>query len=206
VVTWGRMETKSRAKPLPPEDRRVAIVEAVIPLIMQQGASVTTSAMAEAAGIAEGTIFRVFPDKSTLLLEALKTCFDPAPALDQLARIERDLPFEIKLRKAAAIILQRAERVYAVAAVLRTLPPPERPSHEEAHKSAIEANSLISWGLTRIFEDEANCLAVEPARAAAAFRGLLHAVNFPLSDPSELITADEAVEVLLHGVSSTEAD
>lgn len=196
------MESKQRARPLPPEDRRVAIVEAVIPLILEHGANVTTSAMAEAAGIAEGTIFRVFPDKSTLLLEALKTCFDPAPALDQLARIERDLPLEIKLRKAAAIILQRAERVHAVAAVLRTLPPPDRPSHEEAHKSAIEANSLILWALTRMFENESAGLVVEPARAAAAFRGLLFAVSFPLSDPSELITAEEAVDVLLHGVCS----
>lgn len=200
------MESKQRAKPLPPEDRRVAIVEAVIPLIMDQGANVTTSAMAEAAGIAEGTIFRVFPDKSTLLLEALKTCFDPAPALDQLARIEGDLPFEIKLRKAAAIILQRAERVHAVAGVLRTLPPPERPSHEEAHRSAIEANSRIFWGLTRIFEDESDGLSVEPARATAAFRGLLHAVSFPLSDPSELVTADEAVTILLNGICATECD
>jgi hypothetical protein len=48
-------------------------------------------------------------------------------------------------------------------------------------------------------------LAVEPARAAAAFRGLLHAVSFPLSDPKELITADEAIDVLLHGVVAREA-
>ena len=200
------MDTKQRAKPLPAEDRRHAIVEAVIPLIMEQGANVTTSAMAEAAGIAEGTIFRVFPDKSTLLVETLKTCFDPAPTLDQLARIERDLPLEIKLRKAAAIIIQRAERVYAVAAVLRTLPPPDRPTHEGAHKAAIEANSLILWGLTRMFEAEADGLAVEPARAAAAFRGLLHAVSFPLCDPSELISADEVIEVLLHGITSGKTD
>lgn len=200
------METKPRAKPLPPEERRHAIVEAVIPLVMEQGANVTTSTIAEAAGIAEGTIFRVFPDKSSLLLEALRTAFDPAPTLDQLARIEQDLPFEIKLRKAAAIIIQRAERVHAVAAVLRTLPPPDRPSHEGAHKAAIEANSLILWGLTRMFENEADGLAVKPARAAAAFRGLLHAVSFPLCDPSELITAEEAIDVLLHGVSSKETD
>jgi AcrR family transcriptional regulator len=200
------VDTKQRAKPLPPDDRRVAIVEAVIPLILEQGANVTTSAMAEAAGIAEGTIFRVFPDKSSLLLEALKTCFDPAPTLDQLARIERDLPFEVKLRKAAAIIVQRAERVYAVAGVLRTLPPPDRPAHEDAHKAAIEANSLILWGLTRMFEDEADILTVAPARAAAAFRGLLHAVSFPLCDPSELMSAEEAIDVLLNGVTTRGED
>ncbi|HUO45747.1 MAG TPA: helix-turn-helix domain-containing protein, partial [Acidimicrobiia bacterium] len=58
---------KARAEPLAPEDRRQAIVEAVIPLLVERGASVTTREMAEAAGIAEGTIFRVFPDKCALI-------------------------------------------------------------------------------------------------------------------------------------------
>ena len=194
------MTAKQRAEPLAPEERRKAIVEAVTPLLLDRGGSVTTAEMAEAAGIAEGTIFRVFPDKTTLLHEALKSSFDPAPTLEQLADIERALPFEIRLRKAAAIILARAERVHALAAVLRSMPPTEHADHRDTHKTAIEANSMIYWGLTRMFRDEADILAVEPARAAAAFRGLLHAVSFPLSDPEELITADEAIEVLLNGV------
>ena len=47
-----------------PEDRRKAILEALIPLLVEQGGDVTTKEIAEAAGIAEGTIFRVFPDKA----------------------------------------------------------------------------------------------------------------------------------------------
>jgi AcrR family transcriptional regulator len=199
------MPARQRAKPLAPELRRRAIVEAIIPLILKHGGTVTTAQMAEASGVAEGTIFKVFSDKSALLHEALKTCFDPAPVMEQLAAIERELPFEIKLRKAAAIVLKRAERVHALAAVLRSLPHAPHTDHREIHKKAIEANSLIFWGLTRMFRDESDGLAVEPARAAAAFRGLLHAVSFPLSDPKELITADEAIDVLLHGVVAREA-
>jgi AcrR family transcriptional regulator len=180
-------------------------VEAIIPLILEHGGAVTTAQMAEASGVAEGTIFKVFSDKSALLHEALRTCFDPAPVMEQLAAVERELPFEIKLRKAAAIVLKRAERVHALAAVLRSLPPAQHTDNREIHKKAIEANSLIFWGLTRMFRDESDGLAVEPARAAAAFRGLLHAVSFPLSDPKELITADEAIDVLLHGVVAREA-
>jgi AcrR family transcriptional regulator len=194
------MPTKSRAEPLAPEQRRKAIVDAVIPLILESGSNVTTSQIADAAGIAEGTIFRVFPDKSSLLFEAIKASFDPAPELEQLAAIERDLPFEIKLRKAAAIIVQRAERVHALAAVLRSMPLPASVSMHDAHKNAVGANSLLFWATTRIFQDHSRQLAVEPARAAAAFRGLLFAVSFPLSDPDELITADEAIKVLLDGV------
>ena len=49
-----------RAAPLSPDERRRAIVDAVLPLLIEHGRAVTTRQMAEAAGIAEGTIFRVF--------------------------------------------------------------------------------------------------------------------------------------------------
>ena len=200
------MSTRHRAEPLAPEDRKKAIVEAVIPLLLAQGPNATTAQMADAAGIAEGTIFRVFPDKPALVHEAIRSCLDPAPTLEQIAGIERDLPLEIKLRKAAAIIIQRSEKVHALAAVLRSLPTTGHSHHQDTHKTVVEANSLIFWALTRVFRDDADRLAVEPARAAAAFRGLLFAVSFPLSDPDELITAEEAIEILLDGIVRRASD
>lgn len=194
------MVVKQRAEPLSPEARRQTIVDAVIPLLLQDGAKVTTAQIAAAAGIAEGTIFRVFPDKATLLFEAVRESFDPAPELDMLARIERDLPFEIKLRKAAAILAQRGERVHALAATLRTIQPPPGVSLHDAHKRIVEANSLLFGAITRLFQEASSALAVEPAKAAAALRGLLFAVSFPLNDPEEMITSDEAVAILLDGV------
>lgn len=194
------MPTRQRAEPLAPEARREAILGAVIPLLISRGPSVTTAEMAKAAGIAEGTIFRVFPDKPSLLHEALKSSFDPTPTLESLAAIERALPLEVRLRKAAAIILKRAERVHALAAVLRSMSPGGHTHYADAHKTAIEANSMILWGLTRMFRDESDRLAVEPARAAVAFRALLYAVSTPLCDPKDLITADEAIAILLNGI------
>jgi len=199
------MPTRQRAMPLAPEERRKAILDAVIPLLISQGSNVTTAEMAAACGIAEGTIFRVFPDKPSLLHEALKSSFDPAPTLERLANIERALPLEVRLRKAAAIILERVERVHTLASVLRSMPHRGHDHYEETHKAAIEAGSMIFWGLTRMFRDEADRLAVEPARAAAAFRGLLYAVTTPLCDPKELMTLEEAIDILLNGVLREEA-
>jgi AcrR family transcriptional regulator len=194
------MSSRVRAEPRAPDDRRRAILEAVTPLILEKGGSVTTAQMAQAACIAEGTIFRVFPDKPTLIFEAIKASFDPQPVIDRLATIERALPLDIKLRKAAAIILERSLRVHALVAVLRSMPSFDHSIHEDAHRNAIAANSLILRELTKMFA-ETEGLAVEPARAAAAFRGLLFAVSFPLNDPDEQLTADEAIEILLRGVS-----
>ena len=77
---------------------------------------------------------------------------------------------------------------------------PSDVSHHDAHRTIIEANSLLFRSVTRIFSEESSALSVEPARAAAALRGLLFAVNFPLNGPDEEITADEAVTILLDGV------
>src|SRR3954453_4219684 len=67
-----------RAAPMAAEDRRQAIVEALIPLLVERGGEITTKEVARAAGIAEGTIFRVFPDKRAMLLAAAEEAINPA--------------------------------------------------------------------------------------------------------------------------------
>ena len=55
-----------RAAALPPDERRSMIVAATLPLLLEHGDRVTTRQIAEAAGIAEGTIFRAFADKDEM--------------------------------------------------------------------------------------------------------------------------------------------
>src|SRR5689334_14388046 len=65
-----------RAASMSPDDRRKAIVTALVPLLVERGGEVSTREIAQAAGIAEGTIFRVFPDKKSLLLAAAEEAID----------------------------------------------------------------------------------------------------------------------------------
>ncbi|MFI6791414.1 TetR/AcrR family transcriptional regulator [Nonomuraea sp. NPDC050383] len=84
-----------------PEDRRAALIAATLPLLREYGTAVSTRQIAEAAGVAEGTIFGVFPDKASLLRAALMSAFDPQPAVDALAAIGTQV--ELRARLLAAV-------------------------------------------------------------------------------------------------------
>ncbi|HYD08975.1 MAG TPA: helix-turn-helix domain-containing protein, partial [Acidimicrobiales bacterium] len=80
--------SSTRAPALPAEERRRAILDATLPLLIERGSAVSTKQIAEAAGIAEGTIFRVFPDKDSLVRAAVELAFDPEPTEQALAAID----------------------------------------------------------------------------------------------------------------------
>ncbi|GAA5038085.1 hypothetical protein GCM10023259_002300 [Thermocatellispora tengchongensis] len=87
-----------------PEDRRAALIAATLPLLREHGTAVSTRQIAEAAGVAEGTIFGVFPDKASLLRAALMSAFDPQPAVDALAAIGTRIELRARLREAVTTL------------------------------------------------------------------------------------------------------
>lgn len=86
-----------RAAPLPLKERKAAIIEATLPLVEQHGVNVTTKQIAEAAGVAEGTIFRIFATKTDLLQAVAETIFDTSRGEAVLRAIDPSLPLEEKL-------------------------------------------------------------------------------------------------------------
>ena len=96
-----------RATPLPAGQRRAEIIAAALPLALAHGSAVTTKQIAEAAGVAEGTIVRVFPGKASLIEAVVDAAFDNASTDASLAAIDTTLPPEARLVAAVEILRRR---------------------------------------------------------------------------------------------------
>jgi AcrR family transcriptional regulator len=124
-------QARTRAKPLSTDDRRAMIIDAVIPLLMEHGKAVTTRQIADAADIAEGTIFRVFGDKDALFEAAVQKFLDPTAANRSLRAIDPELPLEAKVND---ILFQLRSRMTGIFGIMNAVgnsgPPPRRPNAE----------------------------------------------------------------------------
>jgi len=180
--------TSRRASALPPDERRAAIIEAVRPLLIEHGESVTTRQIACAAGVAEGTIFTVFTDKAELLDAAVDAALDPAP-LDRLLReIDPTLPYEQRLIEATELTQQRIVEVWRLISGLGSM-----------HKAKARRSMTDSVGLAEIFASERARLRLDPADAARRLRALTMALTHPMLT-NEQVDAEEIVATILHGI------
>ncbi|GAA3438930.1 TetR/AcrR family transcriptional regulator [Kutzneria kofuensis] len=96
------------------EDRQEAIAVAAIPLLAEHGTHVTTGQIAKAAGIAEGTIFRVFKDKQELLDFCVLRAFRTRELVERINAIPVDKPLVNRLIEAMTMIDEMAARLGAL--------------------------------------------------------------------------------------------
>jgi AcrR family transcriptional regulator len=98
---------RRRVPALAPEERREALIRATIPLLHEHGIEVSTRQIAEAAGVAEGTIFGVFESKNSLVVCSVIKALDPQETIGELTAIDRSAPLRERLIAAAEVIHAR---------------------------------------------------------------------------------------------------
>jgi AcrR family transcriptional regulator len=181
---------RARASALPPAERRRAIVDATIPLLVEHGDSVTTRQIADAAGIAEGTIFRVFPDKDALVDAAVDAALDPGPFEEALEAVDPARPLDEVVHEVVVIWLRRTADTW------RLLSSVGSRVRERRARPVAE-----SPGLVRLLATHRDELDVPPRAAARTLRALTLAMSHPLM-AERPAPAREIVRTFLYGVAA----
>jgi len=182
--------SRERARPLAPEDRRTAIIDAVMPLLREHGRDVSTRQLADAAGVAEGTLFRAFGDKESIIAAAIERVRDPEPLRNALRGIDPDDPTEVKIRQLLHLLRERFEQVVQFMTALRLQgPPPSQPRAEDAEWLEI---------LGRVFRPDE--ISIPAAELGHYLRFIAFGSAIPMFTATQPFDTDHLAELVLHGV------
>lgn len=193
-----------RATALPPEERRQALIAATLPLVLASGTEVSTRQIAEAAGVAEGTIFRAFATKGELIDAVVEHAFDPSPLLDRLREVRA--PAALRDRLVAVVELLQ-DRVAQISSLLHAIGHPRadgggtgplrrRLPHEDRLDDAVAA----------VLEPDRDRLRCAPHEAARRLRLVTLALSHPRFSGGAPLPAAEIVSLLLDGMQVRAGD
>ena len=204
-MTTSSRTPRKRVQALAPDERdRAALIAATIPLLEEHGLAVTTRQIADAAGVAEGTIFGVFPDKASLIRAALIEAFRPEPAvraLVELGRTRRDL--RERLESIVELLERRhgqrrpADRRHAQTSS------PTADAGEIVRDHALASRVAILDAITRRSSPTAAQLRRSPAAVARMLLFMIfagHAAGFDAGRRHRVDPPKELVSLLLDGL------
>jgi AcrR family transcriptional regulator len=187
---------------MPPAQRREALIEATLPLLIANGADVTTRQIAEACGVAEGTLFRVFPDKESLIQAAVARAFEPEQVLAKLRAIEPGLPLEERLVAAVDILRIRLEGIFTLLNALRWQRRPEQ--HGTKPPGHYQRDADIVAAIVEVVGTDSVQFRYSAVEAMSLLRLLVFAGTHPFISGGNPLTSRRIVAYLMDGVRQTD--
>ncbi|MDI6411285.1 TetR/AcrR family transcriptional regulator [Streptomyces albus] len=201
-------QARRRAPAMSAEQRRAMIVTAALPLVIEYGPLVTTAKIARAAGIGEGTIFRVFTDKEALLAACLEEALRPDDTVAHLEGIALDQPLRSRLMEAAEVMRGYMNRIGDVAGALASVGKTARISDAEdmegGRRQREEGLAAPRAALAALLEPDRDVLRLEPERLADLFQLMLMSAGRLVA--SQPLDDEELVDLFLNGAVTSGGD
>jgi AcrR family transcriptional regulator len=196
---------RRRVSPLPPEDRRAAIVAATLPLVEEHGPNISTRQIAEAAGVAEGTLFRVFPDKLSLIHATILAAVEPSGTIVALKSVADDVDVRARVGKVVDAIAERVTRHQRLFTVAREMAMTEG-CNSDFSRALQENRERVMAAVVRVIASDAALLRISPENTARLLMLLIVSARGHVFAEPAMLTRDEIVEVFLDGVLKPTAE
>ena len=186
---------------MPAADRRTAIAQAALPLIRKHGRATTTKQIAEAAGIAEGTIFRVFDSKEEIFEEVLAVAFDPAGFVADLQAMDLGQPVRERMIALTARMQRNFLGIFELLTALALPRPPDRFRDKSAHKLRAEILALEA----EVLAPDAGAFRLPVDEVVRMLRLLTFSGSHPHISDGRIMSPEEIVDLVLHGTLRKDA-
>jgi AcrR family transcriptional regulator len=188
----------TRAAPLPLDERRAALIVATEPLLERFGREVSTRQIAEAAGVAEGTIFRAFATKEDLIDAVIEDAYNVERTCKDLAEIDLGLSLEQRLVAAVVILQERLRKVVALFWSLRL----RKETHDrDSFRAKQQAeNELLNTAIASLIEPDQDQLRLAAWDAASMLRAITFSMSHHILGDVRLAEPQQIVDLVLYGI------
>lgn len=191
----------TRAAPLPPDERRQALIAATQPLLLTHGTDITSRQIAEAAGVAEGTIFRVFDCKQDLLDAAIADLLSPDHLFGRLRAASDTGDLLALASELIAILQEHARGVRRLFSAVQNPPGQHPPGDHPRHHDHSELGRRTVDLLAELLAPHQPELKLPARSAAATLLALSFGSSFAPATGDRSPRPADVARILLYGIS-----
>lgn len=179
------------------DDRRAQIIGAVTPAVLELGAAITSRQLAEAAGVSEGTLFKAFGDKESLLTELVEYHLSESDLTGEIGAHQLD-SLEDVVTFTMRVLVDRMRFIFQLVVALGPIGQRAAAGRKDDFESSKQR-------LAERFVPFHEQLSVPPVVAADVLRTLAWAAASNWGEAAAVSPVDDTLRVLLHGIVRTDA-